>query len=245
MKKRIEWVDIFKGLAIIYILIGHTSSPINGFLYTFHVAAFFFISGYASLLDKSSFLSYFFRKFKRLIIPYFCVNTLFIALVGVFSYFKIDFLITKQPIAIASTGNYLINLIKSLTTADLGGATWFLIVLFETVIIAKFLNDFVVKIRNKRMKITALLLISFIFLLVGYRLYQSKTPCPFLLDLSFSALFYFILGSYSREYDLLNFLRNRSKMIYAVPISAFITVYFTKIHWAGMDWASDNFQPFL
>ena len=49
-KKRIEWVDISKGIAIILMIIGHSGIPhfLNNWIYSFHMPFFFFISGVLS-----------------------------------------------------------------------------------------------------------------------------------------------------------------------------------------------------
>ena len=52
--KRIEWIDIFKGLAIILGVIGHSTGQFNGYIYQFHVAAFFFISGWVAKFDNTN-----------------------------------------------------------------------------------------------------------------------------------------------------------------------------------------------
>ena len=44
MNKRIVWVDIFKALAIILVVVGHATGKFNQYIYLFHVSAFFFIS---------------------------------------------------------------------------------------------------------------------------------------------------------------------------------------------------------
>ena len=54
-KKRIEWVDIFKALAIILVVVGHSTGKFNAYIYQFHVAAFFFISGWVAKMDVVSF----------------------------------------------------------------------------------------------------------------------------------------------------------------------------------------------
>ena len=46
MKKRIGWVDIFRAICIIAIVMGHTSAKYGIYTRLFSVAAFFFISGF-------------------------------------------------------------------------------------------------------------------------------------------------------------------------------------------------------
>ena len=43
---RIEWCDIFKGIVIVLMVVGHCTGRFNSYIYQFHMAAFFFISGY-------------------------------------------------------------------------------------------------------------------------------------------------------------------------------------------------------
>lgn len=44
--KRQQYWDIVKGLGIIAVVIGHTGSPLVPFVYMYHIALFFFVSGY-------------------------------------------------------------------------------------------------------------------------------------------------------------------------------------------------------
>ncbi|WEE36950.1 acyltransferase family protein [Lactiplantibacillus paraplantarum] len=51
MGKRIEWIDIAKGIAILAVVIGHTLGPYNGqffgsLIFAFHMPIFFMLSGY-------------------------------------------------------------------------------------------------------------------------------------------------------------------------------------------------------
>ncbi len=49
VKKRIEYIDIAKGIAIILVIIGHTipdGSFVKNYIYGFHMPLFFFVSGY-------------------------------------------------------------------------------------------------------------------------------------------------------------------------------------------------------
>lgn len=39
---RVEWLDIMKGILIILMVVGHATGKFNGFIYQFHMAAFFY-----------------------------------------------------------------------------------------------------------------------------------------------------------------------------------------------------------
>ncbi|MGV3119497.1 acyltransferase family protein [Lactiplantibacillus argentoratensis] len=51
MKKRIEWIDIARGITMISVVIGHSLYGYNNgllshFIYTFHMPIFFILTGY-------------------------------------------------------------------------------------------------------------------------------------------------------------------------------------------------------
>ena len=95
IKKHQEWIDIAKGVAILLVVIGHSfpDAAVRGgvrieslqtfreVIYLFHIPLMFFISG---MLSKRIFRHaehndrwhYIYDRFKRLMIPYFCVGIL-------------------------------------------------------------------------------------------------------------------------------------------------------------------------
>ncbi|WP_442945177.1 acyltransferase family protein [Nostoc sp.] len=46
MSQRIEWIDCWKGLAIITVVVGHIIAPVSKYIFWFHMPLFFFLSGY-------------------------------------------------------------------------------------------------------------------------------------------------------------------------------------------------------
>ena len=54
-QKRIEFVDVAKGIATILVIIGHlsyTPTHLKIWLYTFHIPLFFFLSGFVLNCNK-------------------------------------------------------------------------------------------------------------------------------------------------------------------------------------------------
>ena len=85
MKKRINYIDIARAFAIIFIALGHTfvHSEHCGFifklLYSFHVVLFFVISGYTfKIKDNENIVEFIKNKFVRIMIPYFVWALLFL-----------------------------------------------------------------------------------------------------------------------------------------------------------------------
>ena len=74
MKKRIGYLDMAKGLAIILVIIGHSSFvPLRAkiLLYVFHIPLFFFLSGFTLNVTKyKTFKEYFCTKRHKTAMPY-------------------------------------------------------------------------------------------------------------------------------------------------------------------------------
>lgn len=120
MKERIAYIDTVKGILIVLMLIGHiwNVGVIHDFIYSFHMPAFFFISGI--LLKKSSSLmkplrTAIFKKILSLLVPY-----LF------FEIFAILIHITQYGMILNMKG-YLFEI---LSLHLFNGPLWFLFVMF-------------------------------------------------------------------------------------------------------------------
>lgn len=155
--KNVRWVNIAKGLGIITVVIGHSGSPLRNYLYLFHMALFFFLSGY---LYKdhytNNFLQFIKKRVVSLYLPFVKYQIIFILLRNVF--FSLNIYNTKvlvsgaqmQPIGDKGT---FITLIKAIVTFNgtdpLLGTFWFIQVLFFINIIffaiSKILNIFRLK----------------------------------------------------------------------------------------------------
>ncbi len=69
MSQRILWIDCWKGIAIITVLVSHIVEPVSKYFFWFHMPLFFFMSGYLyqNKFDSFTFIK---RKFFHLLIPY-------------------------------------------------------------------------------------------------------------------------------------------------------------------------------
>lgn len=73
IEKRLDYIDIAKGLGMLAIVWGHICCKgwSNCLVYSFHIPLFFFLSGMMFNRDKyPSFMSFFKKRAKRLLIPY-------------------------------------------------------------------------------------------------------------------------------------------------------------------------------
>ena len=77
-KKRIDWIDTLRGLAMFFVVWGHNQkfgTLIRKYIYSFHMPLFFFISGLTfGENDKLPFKDYAKKRVKGLIIPYLFLN---------------------------------------------------------------------------------------------------------------------------------------------------------------------------
>lgn len=137
MKKRIEWVDYFRGLAIILVVVGHATPVFNKYIYQFHVAAFFVIAGYVSNIKKKGILELLIDKIFSLVIPY-----TFFAIVGVSVVWVLDKCSVLQYVSsIQEVPSYqeLVKTIYSWLRCDWLGASWFIVAMLGAIAVQKII----------------------------------------------------------------------------------------------------------
>lgn len=138
LKNRIEWVDYYKALAIILVVIGHSTGIMNKYIYQFHVPAFFFISGYLTNISGMKMDEIIIRKGLTLILPY-----VFWCSFGLIIFDILQKLNVLKYVSMHSSIPPLRNNICSMFTAlycDWFGATWFLVSLFGVCILSKMMS---------------------------------------------------------------------------------------------------------
>lgn len=130
--KKILYLDMVKGLAIILVVLGHigtVSASVNIWLSTFHLPAFFMVSGMLMNLNgtiEMPFKSLLKKRTKQILIPYMCFSIAFVF------YLLMTILINK------SEWSELINVIYETFTFQGFSILWFLTALFiaEIIIVA-------------------------------------------------------------------------------------------------------------
>lgn len=129
--KRLDWVDVAKGITILLMVAGHTSKPetISKYIWSFHMPFFFFVSGvFYSEKKYNTFSSLLKRRIFTLLVPY-----VFFSVVVMLGYYGT---IYWNP--------------KELYLGWSGYALWFIPVLFMSEMLlypfAKFMNKTITKI---------------------------------------------------------------------------------------------------
>lgn len=204
-------LDILKGLSIIAVVLGHTFFVGTHYIYLFHMAVFFMASGFFFNTKSSDSLKnvWIFSK-KRIIglwLPFVIWNTIYTLLNNIFIKLNIytnDEIIKNYVDAdLAGLNKTLsfkemaINIIKGLFMAghtEMGGAFWFLRVLFY-ISIAYVIADFILKKLFKKEQTVLILqgVVSAVLLTIGYFM-SIKNIKTFSIDLLCSCYCLYYLG---------------------------------------------------
>lgn len=202
MNKRIEYLDIAKGIGILLVVLGHNDfGAISTFfyqvIYSFHVPLFFFLSGYF-INTSISFFDYFRKRFLSVLLPFWF--TIFLIYFASVSFEKMGFQTALVRIVKSLYGS--INYID-------WGQLWFLPNLFVVSLYAFIFLRVTSNVRN-RWLVWAILLGT---LLVSVPLLRIFYPfpisvfgkdyelfgLPFSLDVVLLSGFFFLLGNEVRQ----------------------------------------------
>lgn len=236
IQKREQWLDIAKAICITAMVIGHIGVPFVQYIYTFHMAAFFILSGYTYSGEKYTWLFYCRKKINTLLLPMFAVNILFLGFYaltvkcGLYSYVETP---TYTGFVQGLSGLFSIHL----SGTELGGATWFLPVLFIAELVFKTIQECFYE---SKYHIAVAMLLG----LTGYYLSAEGVYLPFGLDLGLYACFYFSLGVFFKRQDVLQKINFR----YMLPVSVLAELILVKYHFSGrlpMNWPTRQFDNIL
>lgn len=198
MKKRIEYIDIAKGIGIILMVLGHSlgeDSSLRAFIYLFHMPLFFFISGVVFneryFQDTKVLIK---NKLKGLWYPFIKYSIIFILLHNLFVNFHIY---EAQEVTTAySMINIIKNILKSalfIQTDSLLVPLWFLWILFLSEVVFGFLGKFISKIAKENFN-KILGIICFLLFLIGMFLSIKEISLPNRMSTFFVSIFFIYLG---------------------------------------------------
>lgn len=184
--KRIEYVDLFRGIGIILMIMGHVGfgSGFSHWVGGFHMPLFFFVSGYF-FKEGITFKFFLKKKVKTLLFPYmlFCALYYSIWLLFIRNY---SYYVPLKSIFLYTTdGNIPIN-----------NALWFLVSLFIVeigfVLLRKFLkND------------THLVICVAVIVVLGHMFARSSSiKLPWGLDASMVGMGFFLLAYMLKKYNM-------------------------------------------
>jgi len=177
---RVEWIDAARGIALIFVLLGHSSLPavFANLIYTFHIPLFFFLSGFVFSAGKWKNIRDLFKyKCNKMIIPYFSLG--FVLISVYFFRFAAD----------VRRDDLIIYLLKGLIIQERFEVIWFLTCLFLTEIIFYGL----IKILKNRYDY--LIIAMLISAVIGYFYFTfAAVPLPWNADICFMVIPFFGTG---------------------------------------------------
>ncbi|MGG3307313.1 acyltransferase family protein [Paenibacillus lautus] len=195
--KRIDWIDVLKGLAIILVVLGHSPAlHVRTYIFSFHMPLFFFISGYLfSIIKYDNMFQFIKRKSLTILVPYVAFALISIVSLSVLH----DANLTIKEYAfdfINSTRNQI----------PFNEALWFLTALFVIEVVYYLGLRFI---KNKYILLFICIAIS--FTVYFFKNGMAEPPSlPWSLDQAFYYLIFFSIGNTFRDFridkSVLNFI---------------------------------------
>lgn len=214
-------MDIYKGIAIILVVIGHLeiSDSLYKYIYMFHMYAFFFAAGITFKINKSdTFMQFLKKNISRLYIPY-----LFFA-------FMWD--ITNMLIQVTHGNHYDLSvsaLSQNVVAVLIGrgfiysnasiGPAWFLLCL----LVVRIVFWTILKITNKNLLLQ--FAICAMLFIIGHQL-RGKEFMPFFIIQSLTTFIFVFMGYVSKEYCMTLVKYSNTLLL---SIVAIISVTFTAL----------------
>jgi fucose 4-O-acetylase-like acetyltransferase len=200
---RDQTLDAVKGMGIILMVLGHAGVPFHDFIYLFHMALFFMLSGYLWSDNKVQTLpglgKYLLSRLKGLLLPFALCNIAFTLLQTPLNLLHLN----PEDTANLSLAKTAVNVAKNMLFAGdtpLGGATWFLRTLFFVYAGHALIRYIVCKLKWGKYLFALVVLIT-----VVATVYIDRTDLslPMGIHTCFSAYCAFLLGWLLRRLSLL------------------------------------------
>lgn len=229
--KRIEFIDLAKGICIILVVFSHIQKTYDApyilanCFKMFRMPLYFFLSG-LFFKNYEGFYGFLKRKVNKLLIPF------------VFFFLLTSFLFPNL-LSIIHGGRFDLDLLRSFYIPEFfpNFPIWFLLCLFELNLIFYFI--YLISGNFKNYQILMMTILSGLVGFTGYYLGYNRINLPMFVDTAMSALPFFFLGFVIRKYTTI--LQPNGIDKFCIPIACvflFITYYFAK----HIDYSANNFR---
>ncbi len=225
-KKHYAEISAAKGIMIILMVIGHSSTPIQiqNSIYLFHMPCFFLISGY---LFKENYLNdtkqFIYKKVKGLYFPFVKWSLIFLLLHNVL--YHINFYNTQY-----NASDYLSKVLQIVTmtgSEQLLGGFWFLKELLYASIISFLLFKLLTAL-NFRLKLSTLVICSLCFMFLAFCQSIITFKIPTIGSQTLLATSYFIAGAAFHRADMIFTKMNKLLIGISLFIIFIISSFFVK-----------------
>lgn len=191
---RLAWVDILKGIGIIFVVLGHVynNKVIFNWLYSFHMPLFFFISGW--LYRKKAIYEDLKNRLKTIAIPYFTFG--FIILIY-WQFLERHFRYSNEKFITAFVG----LLTGRYSMLDFNVHLWFLPCFFWTVMLFNIINNICGE--KAIYGISIIMSAVFIFINIPEVIWN--------INLVFKYIGFYLIGYITKKKDISKFMKKREK----------------------------------
>ncbi|MEG0254522.1 MAG: acyltransferase family protein [Vagococcus sp.] len=143
MDKRESNIDVFKGMAIFFVVLGHipeVPKDVFNYIYSFHVPLFFFCSGYLMYLSKQNTINFLYIKklLKKIMLPFYFAYIFSYLVTLFFESDKRNFLFFIEFLKGGLLGSHWMDVNNF--------PLWFLPLFFVSTLTFKYLTKFSIKI---------------------------------------------------------------------------------------------------
>lgn len=218
--KRIDFVDLTKGICIILVVMTHIGGAFNlldknSMLSCFRMPLYFFISG-VFFKSYEGLLGFVVRKINKLVVPF-----LFFYL----SAFLLKYIVWKifpGAFQLPVSWSELLAVFHGHDLIRFNPPIWFLIALFNCNVLFYFIHF----LREKHLP--AMFALTLLIGCTGFYLGKMNITIPFYIDIAMTALPFYVAGFWIRRYNFFLFPSHRfDKFIPVFVIVALIIMYFT------------------
>ena len=180
-EKRIEWIDVLKGIGIILVILEHTHVLFRTYIFSFHMPLFFFISGYLFTIDRyKNFAEFACKKVKSILVPYLFLCIVSLILAFIVSGSETNPLEFVKQIVISKRNAMPVN-----------PTLWFLTCLFAIELLFYLLTR---ALKNDLIKSGFIIVLS----LLGFNVSLNAT-LPFSFNLSLYYLLFYLIGNLPKK----------------------------------------------
>ncbi len=194
--KRVEWIDVTKGLAIILVVLGHVSGIsmyIRGTIFSFHMPLFFLVNGY--LIKNYNVSETVSKSIKSLLKPY-CLVCFIETVINAYICVDLD---SAGKAFFSGLNDMVIGISNSSTLFEQYGSVWlvwFVICLF----VCRNLYVIIMNVLNKMPILISYVVILFISV-VGYIVGTRYAFLPWSIDVALYAIVFMAAGDMFRKHS--------------------------------------------
>ncbi len=223
-------IDVIRTICIIAIIIGHSTidSSLKKIIFSFHMMAFIFISGYLYKSNTDSLFKRLFKEIKRLIIPTIIFSAFYIVN-NHYGYMQE----IKNLIFSMSYSKKIFNDYASI------GPYYFVLLLFIVKIFYIVIDKLTSKYKDNNRRVITSFMICFILSIIGVAIGENEYWLPWSCDIALYCVIFFHIGHIFKEYDLINEILKRKYLYFLfVPIWAFM------IYNGSMEISIRKYEPY-